>query len=126
MNVPHYHAVTLVSTLLVHSVVSALLDFILPVIGAPVQDLAVGVQLRSVGINNQRNLLPCSAFVSVLLANQKLMPLVPVTISIVENNVPSELWEATFGARGFTRERVEMKGIFPWEPHYCELSCISN
>lgn len=48
MNAPHHHhhhAVTPVLTLLVHSVVSALLDFTLQVMGAPVTDLTVGVQM---------------------------------------------------------------------------------
>lgn len=46
MNVPQDHAVTPVLTLLVHSIVSVLLDFTLRVIGAPVPDLTVGVQMH--------------------------------------------------------------------------------
>ena len=46
MNVPHKnHAVTPVLTLLAHSIVRVLLDFTLQVIGAPVPDLTVGVQM---------------------------------------------------------------------------------
>ena len=46
MNVPQDHAVTPVLTLLVHSIVSVLLDFTLRVIAAPVPDLTVGVQMH--------------------------------------------------------------------------------
>ena len=46
MNVPHNnHAVTPVLTLLVHFIVSALLDFTLQVMGATVTDMTVGVQM---------------------------------------------------------------------------------
>lgn len=47
MNVPQDHAVTPVLTLLVHSIVSVrLLDLTLQVIGAPVPDLTVEVQMH--------------------------------------------------------------------------------
>ena len=54
MNVSHKnHAVTPVLTLLVHSIVSVLLDFTLQVIGAPVPDLTVGVQMPYLGYVHQ-------------------------------------------------------------------------